>query len=147
MLLIFGNVVAAVTTSLRKLVSLSSREADYVTISDAVKIIACLRYILEELRFPQQSTRDHQDNSGCMELKIRAIGKHFKKRFHIGVRCNSTTQFVRNGSITVIPTRMTEMIGHFQPETFYVENSRRQSQPQSYLKLVRKYWFNCLDTK
>lgn len=103
----------ATTTCLQKSFSLSTTDAEYVAIPEPAKMIVWRRYVLNELGLHKQSTRVHQDNTGCISWASSRMSKHRKNRRHIDVRHNYIMQLVRVGFIKLVPKRMTDMKADF----------------------------------
>lgn len=109
----YSNAVVAATINLQKFVNLNSTEVEYVALSEASKTIVCLQNGPNELSFEKVSTKIHQDNAGCIVWGAGGAWRHFNTRRHIDVRQNNIMSLVKDGQITLIPTRTDELRADF----------------------------------
>ena len=71
---------------MQKLVTLSSCEAEYVALGEAVKEALWLKHLLSEIKFPQGPVRIYIDNQSAIKLAknsmVRPRTKHIRMRYH-----------------------------------------------------------------
>ncbi len=86
-------------------VALSTAEAEYMSLAEAVKEMKWLRQLLEELGFPQEITEMMQDNQSCVQMAKGNINHQRSK--HIDMRYHFIQDAVANGELTLkwIPTK------------------------------------------
>jgi hypothetical protein len=82
---LFGTSPISWRSSLQKLVTLSTTEAEYVALASAVQEVLYLRALLEELRYKQtKSTLIYEDNQST--IKIARNPEHHGRCKHIDLR-------------------------------------------------------------
>jgi hypothetical protein len=88
------------SSKLQRVVALSSSEAEFISIADAVAEAKYLRALLSELGCPQQGpTTIFEDNQGCIFMaKNDAFGKRTK---HIDVKWQFAQEAVAEGIVSV----------------------------------------------
>jgi len=93
------------TSKLQSKIALSTTEAEYISLSQAMHDVIPLRTILEELNpiftYPAQQIMTHstvfEDNKGCVDL-IAAPTMHPRTR-HISIKYHHFREHVRKGHI------------------------------------------------
>ncbi|CAA7015068.1 unnamed protein product [Microthlaspi erraticum] len=98
-----GNVVSW-KLSLQRIVALSSTEAEYIALSEAVKEGVWLKRFAEELGFPQDSVEIHCDSQSAIALSKNAV--HHERTKHVAVKYHFIRDLISCGEVQVlkIPT-------------------------------------------
>lgn len=109
----YGKAPIYASSSLQKSVSLSSAEAEYVALSEACRVIAWLRQVLNELGIRQNPTNVAQDNTGSISWAEGGAAKHFSRRKQIDLRYHYVIEKVRDGSIRLEKVGTEEMEADF----------------------------------
>lgn len=79
-------------------VALSSTEAEYLSLSDAVRTAIWLANLIRETGFEVRPIKIYEDNNGCIEL---TKGQGSQRTKHIDVRHHFIREHIENGDITV----------------------------------------------
>ena len=96
----FNNCAVSWNSTMQKQVTLSSCEAEYIALGDAVKEALWLKELLTELRFPQGPIRIYIDNKSAMQLaKIHMLRPRSK---HIAMRHHWVREKVQAGDIELV---------------------------------------------
>jgi hypothetical protein len=106
------------TSKLQTQIALSTTEAEYVSLSQALRDLIPLMNLLEEIKdrglpiiadTPKIHCKAFEDNSGALELarmpKLRPRTKHINNIYH------HFRQYVRDGSISIYPIDTEEQLG------------------------------------
>lgn len=88
MIIILGSAVITINSTIQKCVSLSSTEAEYVTLLEAARVLSWLRNGMKELQIPPDLSRIYWDNSETSEWACKGVAKRFHKRNHVKIRHN-----------------------------------------------------------
>ena len=128
---------AAVSWMSRKqnCVSLSSTEAEYIALSEAVKEFSWICELIKDFHEPvPKPTIIFEDNQGCIKLaNNERMGRNTK---HINTRYNFVKEFVENGSIKLEYCPTETMIADIFTKPLHGQKMRRFSEM---LGLVRSF--------
>ena len=91
----YGDAVVSFSSTLQKCIALSSSEAEYVAMSEAVKNVVWLRRVLAELDIPQDPTEVYEDNSGALKWATGHVAEDFRRSKHIELRYHYVRDQVR----------------------------------------------------
>lgn len=124
----YGKAAVYFRTSLQKCVTLSSTEAEYVSLSESIKSILWLRRILNELDIEQQSTAIFQDNSGAITWSTGHPAEDFRRSKHIELRYHHVREKVASGEVSVKKICTREMAADFLTKTLNSDQLRKANQ-------------------
>lgn len=128
MIVKFGHAVIGAVANLQNCVSLSSTEAEYVALTEAVKTVIWLNNVLKELGVPQNPPQIFQDNVGCMEWVHGGTAKHFNKRKHIDLKHHYLMSIVESKKVVLKLIGTREMEADFLTKPLYPTELRRASE-------------------
>ena len=113
------------SSRLQSHVALSSTEAEYYAITDAVQEALWLRSLLGELGFPQRSaTAVYEDNKGARDLSKNPI--YQKRTRHIQIKYHFVRSHIDNGSILIVPVNSEGQLADFLTKPLGYQELMRQ---------------------
>ena len=87
-------------SSLQKVVALSTTEAEYIALSDAVKEGVWLKHFAEELGFPQDSVEIFCDSQSGIALSKNAV--YHEKTKHVATKYHFIRDLITAGEVQVL---------------------------------------------
>ena len=112
------------SSRLQSHVALSSTEAEYYAITDAVQEALWLRSLLSELGFPQRdATAIYEDNKGARDLSKNPI--YQKRTRHIEIKYHFVRSHIDSGIIRIVPVSSSEQLADFLTKPLGVMEVRR----------------------
>jgi hypothetical protein len=81
-------------------VALSATEAEYLSLSEAVKEALWLKSFLGELGVPQESITIHCDNQGALALALNPV--HHARSKHYDIRTHFLREHVQSGAVKLL---------------------------------------------
>ena len=113
------------SSRLQSHVALSSTEAEYYAITDAVQEALWLRSLLGELGFPQRSaTAVYEDNKGARDLSKNPI--YQKRTRHIQIKYHFVRSHIDNGTILIVPVNSEGQLADFLTKPLGYQELMRQ---------------------
>ena len=106
-------------------VALSSTEAEYYAITDAVQETLWLRSLLNELGFPQNdATEVYEDNKGARDLSKNPI--YQKRTRHIEIKYHFVRAHIDNGVIRIVSVGSSNQLADFLTKPLGYQELMRQ---------------------
>lgn len=126
MVILHGRDSVYFNTALQKGVTLSITEAEYVSLSDATKVIVWHRRVLEEIGIFQDTTIVHEDNSGTFKWSSGHVAEYFRRCKHVDMRYLHVREEVRDKNILSRKVSTSEMIADFLTKPLKSSGTRNE---------------------
>lgn len=127
----------AASTNLKKCVSLSSIEAEFVTLSKAVITVLLLRNVLLELGVDQVSQRILTESIGSLESAVGGAVKRVDESRHIDSKRNYVMSMLEKDVVKLVSVRSAKMEPDFFDEATCSDRIKDGVRCREYLQLIR----------
>jgi hypothetical protein len=105
----YGGAAISWSSRLQPTVAISSTEAEYMALTEAVNETIFLRQLLTDIRLPQQDTTIiYEDNQGAMKLASNPM--HHRRTKHIDVRYHHIRHHIDSGTVKLVYVKTKEQL-------------------------------------
>lgn len=100
-MILYGEAFLHLWSTLQKIVSLSSTDVEYFTLSEICKLVKRIRHVLKELEDTQNSTEIYQNNSRAIEWANGVSAKLYSRRKRIDIQDHFVNNWAKYQTITL----------------------------------------------
>lgn len=109
----YADTIIQANSHAQKSISLSSIEAKYVALSDAVKTVTWLAQLLGVLGVRKSLTIMFQNNTDAIEWENAVLAKYFSRTKHVDFRHNYDVSLIEGGQIVLKQISTKQMLADF----------------------------------